>query len=203
MKHPIARPSEKTMRFFSPELYVRFNSSDADEADRANEEWETALHEYRRHLEGLHDQLPSQVRRLAELCLHDAELLAFNQVIEPVGAFPVEPLWPASAWSAVGILCLKQDAEALSLIYFLWDRVTEHPPPSDWTFSRERKHWLYDEVDVAPGGRRMFWHRVLFSDGSVIEIPFVAVFMCRFPLELPEDGRSTAMGSPPGEGRRS
>ena len=31
---------ENTMRFFTPDLYVRFNSTDDAVADRANEEWD-------------------------------------------------------------------------------------------------------------------------------------------------------------------
>jgi hypothetical protein len=30
---------EAIMRFFTPELYDRFNSADDDEADRADESW--------------------------------------------------------------------------------------------------------------------------------------------------------------------
>ena len=62
----------------------------------------------------------------------------------------------------------------LSLIYSLWDRVEEQPAPADWPFSPLRKHWLYDEVDIAQDHRPLFWHRILFSDGTVLRIPFVS-----------------------------
>ena len=38
--------SEPIMRFFTPELYTQFNSSDDGVADHANEAWENALQEY-------------------------------------------------------------------------------------------------------------------------------------------------------------
>jgi len=79
------------MRFFTPELYVKFNSPDDVEANRADEDWEAAIREY-------------------------------------------------------------------------------------------------DEVDVASIGLRTFLHRVLLSDGTVIEIPFVSVMIHSFPLQ---EGRQT------------
>jgi hypothetical protein len=79
-----------TMRFFTPDLYVRFNSSDEKEADRANEAWEAALSGYRKHLDGIRDCMPSQVRNLSELNLHDAEVLACDQAVEPHVPIPYE-----------------------------------------------------------------------------------------------------------------
>jgi hypothetical protein len=182
MKPPREKPSETTMRFFSPELYLQFNSSDEDEADRGNEAWEAAIEAYHQHLESLRDQMPSHVRKLVELCLHDWQLLAFHQEIEPLASSPGEPASPSPFWAAVAMVSLQQDARVLSLIYVLWDRMREYPAKGDWPFSKSRKHWLYDEVDVAKGPRGGFLHRVLFSDGSVMEIPFLTVFTYGFPL---------------------
>src|SRR5437667_11946449 len=82
MTHPTATPSEPIMRFFTPELYARFNSSDDDVADRANEAWEKALQEYQRHLDAIRDQMPSQVRTVAGLNYHDAELIGLEQDVQ-------------------------------------------------------------------------------------------------------------------------
>ena len=43
------------MKFFTPELYQRFNSPDDGVADHADQEWEQALQDYERHLQGLRD----------------------------------------------------------------------------------------------------------------------------------------------------
>ena len=187
MKHPTATPSEPIMRFFTPELYTRFNSSDDSVADHANEAWENALQEYRRHLDAIRDQMPSQVRTVADLNLHDAELLGFEQDVQSAFPFP-EPSSATPRWSAVAILSLRQDAVMRSLIYVLWDRVREHPAEDDWPFSKSRKHWLYDELDVVPGRPGLFRHRVLFSDGGVTEIPFVSVITSNVTLPAAEDG---------------
>ena len=79
MKRRTEEPSEPTMRFFTPELYVQFNSSNDEEADRGQEAWEAAIQAYGRHLDGIRAKMPSQVRTVSELCLHDAEVLAFEQ----------------------------------------------------------------------------------------------------------------------------
>src|SRR5689334_16436410 len=114
MKPQTDAPSEQVMRFFTPDLYIKFNSPDDDEADRADEASEAAIRAYRHHLDGLRDRMPSQVRKVAELCLHDAELLACDQPVEPLFPFPSEPF---PHWSGFAILSVKQDDEILSLIY--------------------------------------------------------------------------------------
>jgi hypothetical protein len=171
------------MRFFTPELYLRFNSPVDEEADRANEAWEEALQGYRSHLEALRERMPSQVSRLADLSLHDAQVLARSEEIQAGGpAFLDFPL-PLSLWTAVAVVTLKREEEVISLIYCLWDRVQESPAPEGWRFSRAREDWLYDEVDVAPGRRgALFLHRILLSTGATLVIPFTSVVIHRFTL---------------------
>jgi hypothetical protein len=177
MKPQTEKLSKPKMRFFTRELYIQFNSPDEDEADRADEAWEKALQAYQRHLESLNEKMPEQVRKLAGLCLHDAEVLAEKLNIEPVASPPTEPSWPGPLWWAVCILTVEQEGKMLSLIYSLWDHVREYAPPGDWPFSKIHKHWLYDEVDSVGGSQGLFLHRVLFSDGKIAEIPFVSVIM--------------------------
>src|SRR4051794_32832671 len=70
MKHPTERRFEGTMKFFTPELYLRYNSPDDAEADRADEEWEEALRAYRDHLAKYSRDMNDRVKDLAEcLCL--------------------------------------------------------------------------------------------------------------------------------------
>jgi hypothetical protein len=162
------------MRFFTPELFVRFNSSADAEADHANQEWEASIQAYRYHLAGILDRMPPQVKKLSELCLHDAELLAREPLDQPIPPFPFQPRFE--------ILSLKRGDEIVSLIYLLWESVQACQPPKSWPFSRARTHWLFDEVDVDPSSPGEFFHRILFSDGSVVQIPFVAVWIHRVHL---------------------
>jgi hypothetical protein len=159
------------MRFFTPESYKEFNSVDDAVADRADEAWEESLANYRRHLEAIRSKLPSEASKIAELDLHDAEVLAFDS--EHQAIFPGPPD-PRPALSAVASLLLQKDQTIYWLTYVLADHVRENPATGDWPFSKSRKHWLYDELDVAADRPGSFVHRILFSDGSVAEIPFVS-----------------------------
>jgi hypothetical protein len=181
------------MRYFTPQLYQQFNSSDEDEADRADEAWEAALMNYRRHLEGLRDRMPSNVARLAELNLHDAEILSRGEEIQPgvagcypASAFPV----PLTFWSAVGIVSVRLGGDIVSLIYCLSDHLREHPAPDHWPFSKLREHWLYEEVDIAAERRGPFVHRILLSSGVELEVPFASVVIHRFTV--PSEAKEAA-----------
>lgn len=176
------------MRFFTPELYARFNAPDEDEADRANEDWEAALSQYRQHLIDIRERLPSPVRKLAELSLHDAELLACEQAVGPFFPVSFEMLGAHPFWSAVAVVSVKHDARIASLIYFLWDRIREYPAADGWPFSKAHTHWLYDEIDLAPDRRSAFLHRILLSDGRVLEIPFASAMIHSVPLSPPAGG---------------
>ena len=165
------------MLFFTPELYARFNSSDEREADEADEAWERASVRYRKHLDGIRDRMPSAVRKLADLCLHDVELLAFDQAVEPAFLTPHAPTAPFPYWSATAVLSVRSESGIATLFYVLWDRTREVPSPEDWPFSKEHVHWLYDEIDTHAGQPGLFLHRILFSDGRVVEIPFMSVIV--------------------------
>ncbi len=117
-----------------PELFLRINSLDDDMADQADEDWEKAIAAYERRQAELRDQMPSHVRRLADLCLHDAELISLQQPVEPF----FSTVESAPAWTAFGIVSLKQGDEIVSLIYALWDAIRQYNAPEDWPFSKAR-----------------------------------------------------------------
>jgi len=188
MKHLIEKPSDRIMKYFTPQLYQRFNSSNDEDADRANEEWEEAILAYNRQLDGIREWMPSPVRKLSELCLHDAELLSSVEEMQVAsivddGPFP----FPLPFWSALAVLTAKQDGKLFTLIYSLWDDVRIYAPPEDWRFSKLREHWLYDELDQAPERQRPFYlHRILLSTGRVVVIPFVSAVIHAFTLPAME-----------------
>jgi hypothetical protein len=184
MKRQTEKPSEHVMRFFTPELYLQFNSSDDEVADSADQAWEQALQAYQRHLETLRDRMPTSVSNVAEL------KLAFER--ELPSPFPVpESVWPFPVWSTAAIMSLKQGDVIRNLIYMLWDRVRDFPARENWPFSKSRKHWLYDELDVAGDHQGMFLQRILFSDGNVVEIPFVSAITSSLTLPASQEGSTT------------
>lgn len=138
------------MKFFTPQLYQQFNSENDEVADRANDQWEEALRNYKMHLGELRDRLPSQVIKLSELDLHDAEILAQSEELQSSFLYPELPFHspiPLPFWSAVAVLAVNKNGEGLSLIYCLWDQVREQAAPEDWPFSKLRTHWLQEELD--------------------------------------------------------
>ena len=174
------------MRYFTRQLFQQFNSADDEEADRADQEWEAALEKYRQHREGLRDRMPGNVAKLADLNLHDAEILSRAEETQPGAPFfyhnaPV-PV-PVALWSALAIVSVRVGGDVLLLLYGLWDHIREHLAPDDWLFSKLREHWLYDEVDVAAERPGLFLHRILLSSGIELEIPFTTVVIHRFAVQ--------------------
>ena len=166
------------MQFFTPELYLRYNSADEPVADKAHEDWESAVASYRKHLDRIRGQMPEEVKKLAGSCFHDAILLAFDPrrtVLEKAknGSLP--------SGDTLAILSSEQESGVVSLYYVLGAPIRAAAAPADWPFSAERVHWLYDEIDVDAQSAG-FVHRILFSDGRTLEIPFASVIKHNVPL---------------------
>jgi hypothetical protein len=84
MKHPSEKPPDDGMKFFTRDLYLRFNSPDDTIANQADDDAEAALSAYRQYLRSVRDRLPREVQKLTNICLHDADLLAFDERFESV-----------------------------------------------------------------------------------------------------------------------
>jgi hypothetical protein len=179
------------MRFFTPVLYLQFNSPDDEIANEADKAWEEALTRYQRHLEVIKDQMPEQARALAELHLHDCEVLGWDEATLPDLRDTGRPF---PVWSAFSVLSVRRDSEVFSLNYVLWDKIRRYPAPDGWPFSKSRPHWLYDEIDVAADEPGRFMHRILFSDGTTAEIPFAIVFVHSVAWERSDGGVEHAGG---------
>lgn len=166
MKRPSGKLVDDAMRFFTRELYTRFNSSNALEADEADKLWEQASVAYRRHLRQLSKKLPDSARALSKLCLHDAELM------NPKRRDPFLVHLPEVA--SVGVVKrFNGDGRLAYLItYSLFENVREASISSAWPFSKKNVRWLYDEIDASESGAHRFVHRILLSDGRVVVIPF-------------------------------
>lgn len=185
MKRQTDMPSEHTMRFFTPELYLRFNSRDDAVALAADADWEAAIARYKAHLDSLRGKMPSQVVNLSEMCLHDADILLRQEQQEPF-ELAYHRDWPGPSpwvpWYGVFTFAVRLDDKVLAILYFLRDHIAEKPATQDWPFSKSREHWLYDEIDYAPGAGGHFIHNVLLSTGIVLSIPFSTVLITRFPV---------------------
>jgi hypothetical protein len=170
------------MRYFTPNLFLRGNGTDDKEAELADEAWEQAITQYKRSLKEQRSKMPPNVRTLAEkCCFHDARLLGWQTHEKSNGR-------KANVHRML-TLGLQNDDETIVLYYFLCASPKESKRPKHWPFSQDRKHWLYDEVGLIEqidraGGGCEFVHRILWSDGSELEVPFADVIVDRFPSLL-------------------
>lgn len=147
------------MKYFTPKLYLRFNSKDRTVVAKAHEEWETAIEKYQKHLDRIRPQLSPNVRKLAKtLCLHDAIYLGLGR-----------PRIPRLHHS-IAVLATRKDATVYLLVYMLAKEPDVREFKDHWPFSKKDVHWLYDEFDISTHGNLL--HEVLLSDGKSILFEF-------------------------------
>jgi len=183
MKPQIEKRSESRMKFFKPELYLRYNSRDDAVADRADREWEEAIHAYKQNLNKFSQKMNHHVKDLAEnLCFHDA------QVLSSQGYLSARPLQSVvRTW----FISLRSNGKIVNVLYLLWGEARVSTAQKKWPFSKLCTHWLYDEVDFEPDPPFLYWHRILLSDGRVISIPFFDVLIDSFPEQSSESAISS------------
>ncbi len=166
------------MQFFTPELYIQFNSPNDDEADDAHEKWEQASVAYKKKLEDLLKLAPKNVRNLTELSLHDQVVVS-----KPIEYLIRQPEFMLPTFvSRVAIVTLKDSDAFRSLIYFLHYAIEVRPAPTEWPFATSPEHWLYDEFEVMEPRMRFYRHRVLLSSGVELVIPFADVIIHEYSL---------------------
>ena len=147
------------MRYFTPDLYLQFNSSDRAVVEQAHEDWEDALARYRKHLQEIRPQMTKSVWETVEsLCLHDADYLGMN----------VSPILDHGG--ALAAVMLRRDNTDLIAAYFLAEEPLAQEVSEPWPFSKEKVHWLYDEFDLRPDG--IFQHEVLLSNAHILTLRF-------------------------------
>ena len=83
----------EAMLFFTPELYLRYNSQDDKMALAADAEWELAIVRYHQYLATVREKMPSAVDELSRLCLHDGDILQRQEQLGPLSSGCFEG-WP-------------------------------------------------------------------------------------------------------------
>jgi hypothetical protein len=159
------------MKYFTPKLYLRFNSAEPTVVGRAHEDWETALEKYQKHLNEIASRLTPSVRRLAKtLCLHDAAYLGLGR-----------PKIPGLHHS-IAVLATRKNATAFLLVYMLAKEPKFREVGEQWPFSKKTVHWLYDEFDIDSDGNQQ--HEVLLSNGKSITFQFKDVQLIKDHVDI-------------------
>ncbi len=152
------------MKYFTPELYVEFNSDNLAVADVADTNWEKATADYRKHIAKIGGRLPGKARELAEsLCLHDAVYMGYLKAPVPKSS------------AELAVVAVEKADDVILLIYVLADEPSFGAPYEADVFSDVAVHWLYDEVDALESG--VFSHDILLSNGRTLSVKFVAFDM--------------------------
>lgn len=159
------------MKYFTPELYLRFNSRDRKIVEKAHAQWEEALVKYRQHLAHIAPRLTPSTRNIAEtLCLHDAEYLGLSlpQFERPD--------------NSLAVLSTRREATSVLLVYVLAEEPLIQQVSQKWPYSQEAVHWLYDEFDLSDGVQQ---HEVLLSNGCVLTLRFYEMQQIRHDIHTP------------------
>jgi hypothetical protein len=156
-------PSELTgMHYFTPDLVMRLNSPDGDIVDAATADWESAIAAYQKRLRSIRRRLPEVSRQVANLSLHDWDVIAVKAPEAKRG----EGLGPSA------IVAARQNNDLVVICYTPIQKVKVIDAPTAWPVSKGRVQWLYDELDAKSETSKSLVHRVLLSDGTTLVIPF-------------------------------
>jgi hypothetical protein len=145
------------MKYFTPELYARGNSSDETLARGVEKEWEQILRRYERRWRKIRDAFPQEVRNFddAGVCLHDAEVLHLTRQGERF------------------VMVLQPELPSQTLVILIFN-LTEDPVIATGvlpeSMATRRPIWLYEEFDLDPRG--LFCFEVLLSCGWEIKLRF-------------------------------
>jgi hypothetical protein len=163
------------MKYFTPELMLRFGSDDEVVALAASEEWDRRQAIYRDHLKQLGPTLPRSVRGLLKrFYLHDAKV--FTIALDDRSTL------------VVNLLLDGENNGGLQLTYRLVAPPTIHRHP-EIAEPCTPPQWLYDEIDAAENEPGVFTHNILLTNGSELELRFRNLTVKRFRKMLSLSGK--------------
>src|SRR5260370_18021578 len=146
------------MKYFTPELYLRGQSTDNGVNREVDCLWEQAVEAYERPLQDIRGEMPDHIRRFNALVLHDAEVRIIASQEDKF------------------LMVLRQDIPPRDLVFLTYELVAE-PAIERSVLTREHSsqvmHFMYDEFDVVHEDRQnYFTQSILFSNGWEIALKF-------------------------------
>ena len=165
------------MKYMTPELLARCQSTDDAVAEAATEQWDRACDEYNKYLDANARELPKGARKLLrKFCLHDAKVL--TMAVSGSGSFSIfleleNPAGPKDRYLELRYKLAGGPRDGL--------RVKTHQPlgkPLHW--------WLYDEFDIYKrDGVVAYVHSILFNGGIELALTFFTLAFRRLDFLLP------------------
>jgi hypothetical protein len=148
------------MKYFTPELYVRSQSSDDDVLDQVDQLWQLAGESYAAYLDTVRAEFPAGLQQLDNrFYLHDAEVRGMARR------------------GASFIITVQIDTPPQSLVTLIFDLVEEPSIlkavfPAEWCSSARVTEWLYDEWEMVPGISPTWAISILLSNGWEVRLRF-------------------------------
>ena len=141
------------MTYFTPELIVLGQASDADVLSEQERRWEEAGDRYVAYLNTVRPRFPTGLRQIDErYYLHDATIRGMG--------------WEGKSF----VIMLQLDTPPQSLLTFTYDLV-EAPTivkdalPAELCGTGPVVEWQYDEIEMVPGAAPTWRQSVLLSNG--------------------------------------
>jgi hypothetical protein len=171
------------MKYFTPDLVVRFGSKDDAVADAAEREWEEAGDRYVAYLDTIRPHLSAGLRAIDEsYYLHDSLIRGMGQ--------------QGSTFSMI----LQLDTPPQSILTFTYDLV--EPPvitrdvlPQEQRTTGDIVSWQYNEIEIIPGDPPTWREALLLSNGWELALHFrdVQVQEAQAILPVPRNGVSAGV----------
>ncbi len=171
------------MRYFTPELIARLNSTDDAVVNAAEAEWDRRLEAYEEELRRIEPDLAEHIREFNNLLLHDARVESLARRDEQL------------------IMVLRKDIPPRDLVILTYTLAGE-PVIDTEALPRETRSEVmefdYDEFGVLhEGGQTLYIQSILFSNGWEVRLSFHDVrFILAKPLyppaSLPAQGTDAA-----------
>ena len=145
------------MKYFTPELYLRGNSTDEKIVEGIEEDWERAIQRYRRRLARIQRAFPKewQVFREQHVCLHDAQVLSITRQAD------------------ILVFVMQQEAPSHAIVilsFTLNGDVEIDPLALPGRQDRQSVTWMYEEYNLDRQGRCMV--EVMLSNGWIVKVHF-------------------------------
>jgi hypothetical protein len=159
------------MKYFTPELLEQLNSRNTDQMLAAMADWDQNESRYEKRLHSIVHALPdSAVRLVEEHCFHDAQVVTISY----------------NDQKKLSIVLRSKD-----ILHILTFELTGKPilrePEKVPAFASEGLLWLYEELDQHRKGALL---RLLLSNGSELEIPFLNAGVDSFAIQPMAAGRA-------------
>jgi hypothetical protein len=192
--------TNRSMKFFTPDLLDRFGSEDARIASEAHIDLEERSEAYLRHLRDVEAKLPARLGVLLEqFYLHDSRVISHSHLRAPeLGELQCdEQARPADGPNSLNregrlptfwiILQLDTSPRDTLILQYQSALVREiHHVKKVGDAEYPYLEWLHDEVDLSPSRRGdEFRHSILFSNGLELDVTFNDFdFATLKPIEL-------------------